>query len=482
MSFSSLAGSNRPGLSSARRRFRIGLGAAASVIGVMVISSPSLQAETFVTTGGTKNWIDTTSWLEGTVPNSVGATAIFNSPTANTSASLAGSTALGGITVGSITFNNTTSTTIGIFNGTGGGPLKFDAVDAGPATITTTGTGTGNNTISATMEFIDSVTATVNNTAATSAAGSLNLTGAISGPGGITKAGPGTLTLSTGAKTYSGPTLVSEGRLRISTSGTPTNTSSVTVANGGQIVFTAVSTTTPFTFGPGSLNLNGTGLAAFPGALRVDQPSTVITNPVVLQTDASINVPGTANSLRLTGVVSGPGQLEVGTLPGDPTNQGQLILTGDNTYTGGTRIVQGTVVVSGASADLGSGNVTVDGVSTGPGGSVANGKLTIQTGVLNAIDDLATLTLTGGAGAGAADGGFVTLEAGVNEAVGGLVLGGAVQGLGTYGSTSSLADFKSDEFFAGTGIVTVVPEPGAMSMLLGGFGALLSFQRLRRRS
>lgn len=43
------------------------------------------------------------------------------------------------------------------------------------------------------------------------------------------------------------------------------------------------------------------------------------------------------------------------------------------------------------------------------------------------------------------------------------------------------ATFKNDEFLAGTGMVTVIPEPGAGAMLLGGFNALLGLQRFRRR-
>jgi len=41
--------------------------------------------------------------------------------------------------------------------------------------------------------------------------------------------------------------------------------------------------------------------------------------------------------------------------------------------------------------------------------------------------------------------------------VGGLVLAGVAQAPGTYGSTLSPATFQNDEFFAGTGTVTVRP-------------------------
>lgn len=61
--------------------------------------------------------------------------------------------------------------------------------------------------------------------------------------------------------------------------------------------------------GAGVLNLNGTGLAAFPGAIRVDLAGVIIPKPVVLESFSSINLPGSANSLTLQGAISGPGGL-----------------------------------------------------------------------------------------------------------------------------------------------------------------------------
>ena len=104
-------------------------------------------------------------------------------------------------------------------------------------------------------------------------------------------------------------------------------------------------------------------------------------------------------------------------------------------------------------------------------------RLRIQTGVLNAIADTATLALAGGGVGGTADENFADLGAGINEIVGGLTLSGVAQGPGTYGSTLSGATFQNDEYFTGTGTVTVVPEPGAASMLICGLGLLLGLRR-----
>jgi len=120
-----------------------------------------------------------------------------------------------------------------------------------------------------------------------------------------------------------------------------------------------------------------------------------------------------------------------------------------NTYAGTTTISGGTLIVSAPSATLGSGNVTVQGATVGT-------SLVIQSGVANAITDSALLSLAGGGTVDVADQGYATLETAISEIVGSLVLGGVPQTDGlTYGSTSSGAVVQSDEYFAGTGTVSV---------------------------
>ena len=151
--------------------------------------------------------------------------------------------------------------------------------------------------------------------------------------------------------------------------------------------------------------------------------------------------------LKFDNTVSGSGSLTVGGL-GNAGDIGTLVLNGANTYSGGTTVNLGTLTLKGATAKLGTGNVLVDGLSAGTAG-----KMIILSEVLNAIADSATLNLTGGGSGGFADLGYVELNA--NDTVAGLVLGGVVKGPGTYGGTSSTATFQDDEYFAGSGILTV---------------------------
>ena len=123
--------------------------------------------------------------------------------------------------------------------------------------------------------------------------------------------------------------------------------------------------------------------------------------------------------------------------------------------TGGATVDDGTLTVSGTSATFGGGDVTVNA-----------GHAAISAGVTNAILDTAKLTLLGGGTPGIADLGYLDLAGGINERVTALLLGAASQANGTYGSSLSAATFQNDEYFSGTGIITVGPAG-----LLGDFNS-----------
>jgi autotransporter-associated beta strand protein len=120
---------------------------------------------------------------------------------------------------------------------------------------------------------------------------------------------------------------------------------------------------------------------------------------------------------------------------------GKLTLSAANTYAGGTTISGGTLELAGASAKLGTGNVSVTGSGT---------VLAIDSGVTDAIANSSTLSLSGFA--------TMTLGSGINDQVGTLILDGVQQPAGTYGSSQSGAVNKRDVYFSGAGILTVGPS------------------------
>ena len=198
----------------------------------------------------------------------------------------AGSIILGG------TLNNTSNnafdiTTLGFTGGT------FNSNGTGSVSITTatvaggqTGTIQGSGPIGLATADVD---------------GTLNISAVISGTGSLTKTGAGTLTLS-GANTYSGGTFINAGTLTVGSDANLGNASGGLTFTGGTLQVTG-----GFTTGR-SVTLNAGG-------------GTLDTN---------------GNDLTISGVMIGAGSLT-------KTGAGTLVLTGANTYSGGTTVSTGTL-------------------------------------------------------------------------------------------------------------------------------------------
>ena len=156
-------------------------------------------------------------------------------------------------------------------------------------------------------------------------------TGSISGAGGITKSGTGTLTLST-LNDFTGPMILNGGVVAIDSLGDAGSPSSIGAASSAA----------------SNLVLNG-------GTLRLTGLQTNTNRSLTLgASGGGLEVVSASSSMQISGAVTGSGGLT-------KSGNGTLILASANSYTGGTTIQGGTVYLAGATANssgLGSGAIT----------------------------------------------------------------------------------------------------------------------------
>ncbi|MDL2285048.1 autotransporter-associated beta strand repeat-containing protein, partial [Oxalobacter sp. OttesenSCG-928-P03] len=183
----------------------------------------------------------------------------------------------------------------------------------------------------------------------------LTLATPLTGTGGVTKAGTGTLTLS-GVNTYSGGTTVTGGLINFSNENN---------------------------LGTGNITLNGGGLQWDAGnTADISGRLTAIgANGATFHTND--------NNLTLANTLSGTGGIT-------KDGTGWLILSGNNTYTGNTTVSAGTLTVTGS---LGNGNYAGNIVNNGVVVFYQTGNQTISGAISGAgnlfLRDAGTLTLSG---------------------------------------------------------------------------------------
>lgn len=247
-------------------------------------------------------------------------------------------------------------------------------------------------------------------------------TSVISGAGNVVKSGTGTLVL-TGANTYTGGTTVAEGTLQGDTTslqGNITNNGTVafsqstngtyagTISGTGDLVKQGTGTVTltgantytgDTTVGAGTLALSGNGSISG-GNLTVDTGGTFDTSAATHDTTVStLTGNGTvalgSKTLEITdadgsfgGTIGGTGQLAI--------DSGTQTLSGNNTYSGGTRIADGTTVNVGSNSALGTGTVQLNGgtLHTDADRTLAN-DITVSDGGTFTQDTDTTLNLNG---------------------------------------------------------------------------------------
>jgi autotransporter-associated beta strand protein len=289
------------------------------------------------------------------------------------------------------------------------------------------------------------------------------LSGVISGPGGLTKLGPGTLVLTTD-NTYAGGTHLDGGILSIDrdanlgaptgsltfnggtllTTGAVSSNRAVTLEAGGGTIDTSAFTDTLSgmisgsgglaKLGPGTLVLTADntytgGTTISEGVLQLGANNGTTGSVVGDIIDNSELVIDRSNTVTLDGVISGAGSLlQMGT--------GATILTGDDTYSGGTTIAAGTLQLGNGGT---SGSVTGDIVDNGAlvfdrsdtvtyGGRVSGGGSLTQAGT-GTLVLTGTNTYTGGTHL---DGGILSIgsDANLGAPTGGLTFNGGILSIG----------------------------------------------------
>jgi YVTN family beta-propeller protein/autotransporter-associated beta strand protein len=163
------------------------------------------------------------------------------------------------------------------------------------------------------------------------------LSGAISGPGDLTKIGAGTLTLS-GSSSYSGATAVNAGTLQAGATNAFSSSSAFTVASGATLNLASFNQIIGSLAGAGSVTLGS----------------------------ATLTTGNDNTSTTFSGTISGTGGLiKIGS--------GTLVLSGVNTYSGGTTLAAGTLSLANNQA-LGTGALTTTGsiVDYANGVTIAN--------------------------------------------------------------------------------------------------------------
>jgi autotransporter-associated beta strand protein len=235
--------------------------------------------------------------------------------------------------------------------------------------------------------------------------------GGIGGTTGLTLLGSNSVTL-TSSNTYTGPTLIQNGMLIVGTGGNLGNTSGVVLGNGSASgVLVLGDASGPISQTVGGLTTTGSGTA--------NQVLGGNANPSLL----NVNVSTGTNTFSGTLGSGTPGVSNANSLQLGKAGPGTLVLTGANTYTGGTLLNAGVLNINDNNA-LGAGTITF----TGSGLNTAYGTGTAT------IQQVGSLTLGNNFNLGSASavfdnaGGVLTLNGSISNTP---VLAPAIEPIGT---------------------------------------------------
>lgn len=232
-------------------------------------------------------------------------------------------------------------------------------------------------------------------TASVTTAGSLKLTGSITGAGGLIKGEFGTLTL-TGSATYAGRTGVNQGTFIIASSATVNTGGPLSIgdgATGGQLVLGDTSGPVSATFG---------GLASGGTSTTANNASTIIAGGSATVSTLTLNTASSTNT-TYAGIIGGTGtnQNKIALIM---SGAGSLTLSNTNTFTGGLTIKGGTLIAATTVAALGAspGAITLGGTSGTQAAALllSTNAMALATPIALATNPTAGSLAIGGTGTG----------------------------------------------------------------------------------
>jgi len=277
------------------------------------------------------------------------------------------------------------------------------ASSSGSAQLTVNGEGTGfvEFEMEAGTVLSANLIVTVNNPLGDPDYGALRLRESWSGPGSVTKKGPGVMSMTGEDKSYTGATVVNQGVLQLTEPAFPRQSSSVVVTSGGQLRLSSAGTAAEprvYPYGGriylGSYGRGGTlpdvpGLGVN-GALRYQPDATdsyaVLTNKITFISPSVLHVEGSGNTLTLAGPLYGASGFI-------KTGGGTLVLDSDSlAYSAPVVVSNGTLSVN--RRLYSSVEVAADGVISGYGrvgalhgtGTVALDGVMLQSSSAEGLD------------------------------------------------------------------------------------------------
>ena len=325
----------------------------------------------------------------------LGSTTISDGILLVTTSSLPGDSANPGSVINNATlqFNQASSATyFGVISGTG----AVVKTGTGSVGLVAANTYTGGTTVSEGTLYVTTLSLpgdVVNNaTLQFNQASKGTYAGVISGTGAVLKTGAGAVGL-TGANTYAGGTTISEGTLVVTSTSLPgdvVNNAIIQFNQNGNGTYASAITGTGSLLKTGTGNLGLTGLNNYSGGTTISDGTLFVTTSSLptgsVVNNATLQFNQTATGV-FNGTISGSGTVIKG-------GRGSMSFTADNTYTGTTELIGGTLFIEGNQGSA-SGNVNVASGATLGGTGTIGGNTTVATGGRHRIGSALGSDLTG---------------------------------------------------------------------------------------